>query len=503
MSERFSAVDRGSRQADLGGVAEPTPTRGPDRVTGGRTTSRPARGDALGSWAFANAPVLLFAVVYTATCLLGAAIMVADYPHTFVVLFEYFSGTHVPHLTGSRLAVELCLLCGAPVALAVGYALGMRIPGRRLSERTLARLDVRRLQSGPWLPVGAFALCAATAGFSIVRAGALAHVSAWLDYSQFIAARLQLFSRLGFFEFVNIYMFLPVSAAWVLIGHRRASLPGALVRWLPLLYTVIVEGLLYQKRPAIIALLIAGAAWLLYHGAVPERRRLMLRRAQVAIVAGLLLYVVGVVAPAYSTSSKASVCAEIRGVDCSLIGGVPVLAVYSAMAPLVRTSAPALYYPVVFPDHHPFYGLDVGQDILGFGSFPDDGGLIWRYQNPHLAGTSAAPFQFTLYSETGLIGALVQSLLVGVILALGWRVVRNNALPREWTSLLGAVEVVFCVYLAISAPRAATTVSYGALWGFGFVVGAACVVYALAGTRRLGDRAGSSKPAAALGPPAA
>jgi hypothetical protein len=456
---------------------------------GARRTSRRVRG----SWAFANAPLLVFLVIYVATCLLGAAMMVADYPHTFVVLFEYFSGTHVPHLTGSELAVEWSLLCGAPLALGLGYVLGTRIPVGRLSRPALARLDARRLQAGPWLPVGAFVLCACLAGFSIIRSGALAHVSAWLDYSRLIAARVEVFGRLRFFEFVNIYMFLPVSAAWVLIGHRRGGVRGVLVRWLPLLFTLVVEGLLYQKRPAIISLLIAGCAWLLYHGAVAERRRRIIRGAHLGIVAGLVVYFVGVVVPAYSTSSKASVCAEIRGVDCSLIGGVPVLAVYSAMSPLVRTSAPALYYPIVFPAHHPYYGLDVGQDVLGIGTFPDDNGLIWRYQNPHLAGTSAAPFQFTLYSETGLIGALVQSFLIGVILALGWRVVRSSAVPREWTSLLGAVELVFAVYLAISSPRAATTVSYGVLWGLGFVVGAALVVYAIAGRRA------SENPAAGRG----
>jgi uncharacterized membrane protein len=351
--------------------------------------------------------------------------------------------------------------------------------------------------------VGAFLLCAVLACFSIARSGALAHVSAWLDYPRFIAARVQVFSRLRFFEFVNMYMFLPVSAAWVLISHRRAGLRGALVRWLPLLFTLIVDGLLYQKRPAIISLLIVGGAWLLYHGAVEERRRRMIKRAQIVIVAGLVLYFAGVVLPAYSSSSKASVCAEIRGVDCTLIGGVPVLAVYSAMSPLVRTSAPALYYPIVFPSRHPYYGLDVGQDVLGIGTFPDDNGLIWHYQNPHLAGTSAAPFQFTLYSETGLIGALLQSLLVGVVLALGWRMVRSDSVPREWTSLLGSVELVFCVYLAISSPRAATTVSYGALWGLVFVIGAALFVYALPGRRRRGRAPAPGSPPAGLRGPAA
>ena len=73
---------------------------------------------------------------------------------------------------------------------------------------------------------------------------------------------------------------------------------------------------------------------------------------------------------------------------------------YSVMAPLTRTSAPAIYYSIVFPERHEFYGLDIGQDILGFGRMPDDNRVVWDHMYPGSPGGAvSAPFQFVSYSQ--------------------------------------------------------------------------------------------------------
>jgi hypothetical protein len=132
---------------------------------------------------------------------------------------------------------------------------------------------------------------------------------------------------------------------------------------------------------------------------------------------------------------------------------------------------------VIFPEKHPYYGLDVGQDLIGLGEFPDDTVVVWNYTNPDLAGTSAAPYQFVLYSQVGLVGALAASVVVGLFLALLWRFSLFDAWPTEWRSLLGGLTMLLAVYIAIDSVRNSITVSYGVGWGFLFVFGAAALTH--------------------------
>lgn len=144
---------------------------------------------------------------------------------------------------------------------------------------------------------------------------------------------------------------------------------------------------------------------------------------------------------------------------------------YALMAPLTRTSAPAMFYPIVFPRHHDFYGLDWGQDILGWGSMPDDNRFVWNYMYPNTAGGSVgAPFQFVLYSQVGTPWALFLSGLVGIVVGGIWRLVLESRGDPVWRSLLGAMVLLFCIFIAIDSVRGSITSSYGVLWGCVFIL---------------------------------
>lgn len=152
------------------------------------------------------------------------------------------------------------------------------------------------------------------------------------------------------------------------------------------------------------------------------------------------------------------------GVDRS----VHILA-YAALAPMTRTSLPAMHYPVVFPERHPYYGLDLGQDILGFGGMPDDNLVIWKHMYPSLPGAAAAPYQFALYSQVGVAWALMLCFIVGVVLGVMWKIILVDDISRVWRSLMGSVLILFSIYLAIDSIRGSLLASYGLIWAWLFV----------------------------------
>ena len=435
------------------------------------------------SWVVGHVPILLFLAIYIVTCLLGALLFLAGY-RPFIRLFEYFSGSHIPHLDHSQALILLTLLCGAPLCLWLGYIAGRRIrpPGRTAVG---VRSALGSLPDGPpWLPLAAFVLSGAVAFVSLARAGALKEISAWFSYGRFINERELLFSRIGFLPFVNIYIFLPFSGAWAMVSHLRRHRYGVVVSLTAVIWTEFIDLLLFQKKSAVISLLILGSAWLFYEWRSGISRRRLAATASGAATLVVIVFLAAVVVPVYSQASTAKVCVGPGG--CTTSGQVPAIAAYSLLSPVTRSSSPVLYYPLVYPSLHPYYGLDLFQDELGLPSaFATDNQVIWKIQNPHgPSGTSVAPFQFSLYSGTGLAGALIESMIIGVLMGLCWRLVTSRALSPIWSSLLAASEVLFAVYLSIDSWRNDTTVSYGALWALFFVVVAAVVVSLLADQAR-------------------
>jgi hypothetical protein len=439
-------------------------------ATSVRGSSGPAR-----PWTVARAPLLAFMLVYIVTCLVGALLMVVGY-REFVRLFEYFSGTPVPRLSDRQTALDLILLLGAPLYVCLGYSLGLKvasayIPGARRICKTLAHA---RLDTPQWLPVVAFCVLAVIGMTSIVRAGSLRGLSSWFDYQRWVDARALTFRRMTFFEFVNIYLFVPVSAAWVVVTVKRRGIGGVVIRWSPLVVTLGMDVLLFQKKTAVVSFLIVLFAWILSRGR--QNSGATIKRVVATLIGVSLIYTATVIAPVYSRSAS-TVCG-VSGINChSLAAKIPAVVDYSVLSPITRTSAPALYYPVIYPNKHAFYTPDFGQDIVGIGRFPDDNLVVWHYLNPHIPGSTAVPFQFTLYSQGGLIVALLGSLIVGLMLALAWRFALSHALPPAWSSLVGALVMLFAVYVAIDSLRNSITVSYGVAWGLFFIACAAGAVH--------------------------
>jgi hypothetical protein len=419
--------------------------------------------------------VLVFTVIYFVVCLVGAILYLVG-ANLFIQLSEYFTGDKPPALTAAQLVIDLLLLFAAPVFLWVGYELALRVPRRRIpgAGSVTRGLSSLQLQTPAWFPTVVFLCSALLALVAIVGSGAEDHLSSWLDYSAGIHARERLLQNVGFVGFVDIYTILPLTAAWAVVTVTANGLRGVLLRGWPVVVTIAVDLLVFQKRSAIASLLIILFAWLAAGGLRFSRRRVRLALAGVGAV--VIVYFAGVLAP---VQAHGRLCG-IQHITCDVITrNVPPVVLYAAMAPFTRTSVPALYYPVIYPAHHSFYGPDFGQDIVGVGRYPDDNVVVWQYINGATAGNTAVPFQFTLYSEDGIAGALLASPLIGAVLALGWRLVRSRRLPRAWSGLLGAMVLIFAAFLAEDSLRNSVLVSYGVLYGLLFLAAMAVAVHVL------------------------
>jgi hypothetical protein len=480
-------------------------------------------------------PIVLFAAVYVITCLIGALFLIIDY-RPFVELFEYFTAVKSPHLVEGKLALALYLLFVPPLALCVGFSAVSAVAVRRLVPHENWDQDGSRR---PAFALGIFAISALLASASLLRAGAPANVQAWLSYETWIDARWQNFQTISFVEFVNIYLLMPLTAAWVAVSSVGTSIGSRVRQWTPTLIALALSLLLFQKKAALVVLTIVASAWLL-HGM--RRPGADLRKPLAAALSVFTaLYFTMVVLPTFNAANvivesssqrerpavltpaatrtptlltprstqtqtapsatrgpqpshaplatpaaQPSLIPQLTASPPTIVtSGPPQIAValYALLAPVTRTSVPALYYPVVFPDLHDWYGLDLGQDIvcsprLGCANrgMPNDGLVVWDYMNPTFHGGSvAAPFQFALYSQVGPIGAVIGALVLGAVLGLAWSLSRSRRMSSPWSELFGTLVLVLAIYLALDSPRNSILVSYGVIWGFLFL-GAASYV---------------------------
>lgn len=447
----------------------------------------------------ARLPLLLFLGAYLFSCYVGALALL--FSVRFRTLFLIFSGSEPVDLSYRDLAIVLVLLHAGPAALWVGYEAGLRLrAGRWLGRWIAGSSAVAMPRVVPW---AAFGLTLAMAVWSLARVGGLdTAVAAWLDYNAYVRERWRWFAALGFFEFVNLYTLLPICAAAVMLTERRwRVVAGCAAVVLALQYPLSIRKVLLTS---LMLMAFAGYAYATL-GTRPRWRPepgrqlavgVLLPAALYAVYVGLtLLTTLGPRSQAFQALSVDSARAlEARGairadqarmrsqegpgavaVEAGLtaadVDGVvrdrtSAVVLYTLLAPLTRTSICAVVYPVIFPRWHPYYRLDVGLDILGWGGMPDDNLVVYRYLWPdHDHGSVAAPFHVVLYSQGGLGPAIIGSALVGIVLALSWSLVATASRPGVPGSLLAAIILTFAVFLAVDSLRNSLVVTYGMIWG--------------------------------------
>ncbi len=481
-------------------------------------------------------PMIIFILLYLLTGYIGAIMMLFG-PEQLWSWYVYFSGVTMPSITYGDLTRIMILLHVPPILMWMGYEVSIHFMDRRKllvdSRDTHPGLDQRLIQV-------LYFLSLVVAAYSLIRTGSFRNLSAWADYNQMIQARYQLFNSLNFFEFVNIYTVIPVIGTLLILTFLQQSISArskivyGMIIFAPI---IAVNILIYQKKPLITSMLIIIVAIVLFYlfGKQPRVTVTRKMRTYIGSSVGLVvaIYLLLILLPVISSSSqvyqaseetkqtyqtneskqgKTSAKSHRSGGkkkpqtgtnDVTTVGEqdeeeTPVifrefgdslpnsksrlqnLILYTLMAPISRTSAQSIAYPIVFPTEHQYYPVDMGQDIIGFGLMPDDNVVVWNTLYPDSPGGSvAAPFHIILYSQGGLWVSIIGSLIVGIALGFIWMILISRREMNPLASVLGSLLVMLSIYVSIDALRNSVTVSYGLLWPVIAVIAIAIVNQAM------------------------
>lgn len=376
--------------------------------------------------------------------------------------FVTFAAAALPDLSRDQTLTFLLVLIGGPVAYTAAYAAMAWICEKRPSV-TIHRDFGER--SKPFLLIVFYAQLAAAA-YSLARGGAFSQLANWTNFATFIETRNALFSTMSFPEFANIYVLLPTCAALIVLVNNRRDLRSTFVSWLPVALMLLAEVILFQKRPAIMALLLVYGT-LICSKAISQKTAIPVRRIFTAAGLVCVIYLALVLIP--------YVVPKFTGRDDNKATAVAYYATgYAGLSILMRTAPALLNYPSVFPDKHPFYGLDLGRPLRS-GPAPDEAAVIWKAMYPNAEGNSSAPFNFIFYSQGGVVTSLVASGIMGGMTAFLWLLALNSVGGQILRSALGGILLCFSILISMDSVRNSVLVSYGYLWALAFVI----VVYAL------------------------
>jgi hypothetical protein len=611
-------------------------------------------------------PVLVFIASYTILCGIGSLLLLYKIEPFFSV-YQQHTGVILPLLTGDEHSIFLNILFGGPICLAIGYGLALPLL-RRWKPHLKLSTD---LEFSPLIANALYYSFFFSAIHSLIAAGAFSRIYAWANYAEWVNARWNLFNNLSFFEFVNIYMWLPTLSVLVLLVKSKSIL-AKVVRWIPMLLTIGLDLLLYQKKPVILTVMVCfGGFWIRKLLQDPNKAARSMFVASVSISSGIAFYVLVVLAPylgtnwqisvpthvtdntetqakiaaslgfqtkrdeektnkiknkevtlatnatssnkvasdatnnlistntkddlvpalnkktsdkinknnlsrdrhhdsksakkaqpnkvtkvktvskvskssktsstkvkahaktaahdskaakASSSKSKAQVKTTAntskttkalsptvmaqaktaidapRSFDDSLAKQAPAISSiepmpanqpkyelspveYALFTLIARSPGPALFFPVVFPKQAPYYRIDIGLDIIGFGTMPDENRLIWRAMYPNQAGGATAPINFVFYSQGGLPVVFIGMMIVGILMALTWSTLLNSTGGINARSIFGITLLVYSIHLTIDSLRNTTVVSYGFIWAGLLIVALYFATWVLKGKR--------------------
>jgi hypothetical protein len=480
------------------------------------------------SGALPRLPLIAFGAVYLFTCYVGVAALLLS--ARFRALYFIFAGADVPDLLWRDVLVIFTLVQIVPLVVWLAYELGRR--RARTSPAASAYRDDLASPVGVWIGRAAFSTSVAIALYSLIRTGDLAHtVSAWFDYNEYVYTRFRFLDTLRFFEFVNLYTMLPLWAAYLVLAERWRPTRIAAVLVVPVL-----QYPLASRKPLLTSAILIGSAWYTYHRLGSRPRRPAPSRTHIAtlFIAPACLYIFYLAltlqtvirpnsSPFRTLSSlsleeqiaeakrraafrnlrrrlgsqsilyKIAVPADLTSQYKDVIANrTQAVILYTLLSPFTRTSISAVVYPVVFPDWHPFFHVDLGLDVLRIGTMPDDNVVVYRFLWPmHHRGQIGAPFHVVLYSQGGMWVALGGAFAAGLCLSRCWMILIARERPAVGASLISGLLITFSVFLAIDSIRNSMIVSYGVMWGALSIAAAVSFV-------RLANRVGGRSLAHAL-----
>lgn len=437
-------------------------------------------------------PLIFFGWTYFLTCYLGTLLLLWG-PTSVRQLYKIYAGVNIPGYSSSEFLTLLMLLHLPVVCLGIGYFFAFKI----FNQWVKGTIEFKeRINSN--LILFCWAASLLLGAFSVWRGGAIDNVAAWTaSYDNWVVARWMLFKTLVLVEFINLYVLLPVISGLALLTLWEVKKKAAfLVFSLGLMVTLL---LFQKKQPIAYVILVFLPFWMKTLGlGLGTRNTKMGWSGSKAILFLIAAYAIMLFIPTLGLSNHKEdtlvrgdfilgKSVEDKSVEDKSIEdktqnivnidlftkkylSLPDISkqiLFMSNSVVFRTSAPAMYYPVVFPAKQHFYGLD-----LPFDRFTADDNLdVWKVMWPNTPGGSvSAPFQFSLYAQVGLIGTMVLSIIMGILIGFMWAWFLKIDLQTPATLMVGTLTLVFAIYLAIDSARNSIVSSYGLVWGGIFLV---------------------------------
>ncbi|GAB5429118.1 MAG: hypothetical protein Devi2KO_25770 [Devosia indica] len=422
----------------------------------------------------------------------------------FYSVFIYHSGIALPAtLSAGQMLTFWLVAIGSPFIMIAAF-FATFFP----TSRKLRRPGPPEYGYDPpfWIVLLVFGVLVYFAARSLEQAGAFDLLGTWGNYADLVEARWGLFATLSFFEFANFYQFIPVVAIVALLVGLEQRGWGRVVGLVCAFVAVLIGVMIFQKKAVLITMLMLALALMVRSYFVdPKRVARLVGLAGASLLALALVFFTASVVPtltsqqstvgnASNTTQKVDFVEEWRKRSAEIAASGGSVADASATAELdllaaqvleqaaqnefrnnplivaivnltMRTSVPAVYYIAVFPDLHPYYSLDLGQDIIGIGAMPNDNFIVWNQMYPEMPGVVAAPFNFVLFSQGGLWVVMAMSAITGLVLGVIWALILRSSGSMAVRAAIGAVVVVGTMHLALDALRNSVIVSYGFAWG--------------------------------------
>lgn len=456
-----------------------------------------------------NIPIHLFCCILLFTNIIGLALLLFG-PIEYWKVSYVFCGYTLPDVYVSDLVRIILVTCAPLVSITISYHIGKKLSKKVIIKTGFANNKSENNNAAFFhaLLWGAFFYVL----IKIFNCIDLKDISSWLNNNEFYRMRRLIMDAWNFFDFVMVYSILPL-----LIGICYCTpIKGKrfnLLFVIEILMYIFCNIYIFQKRPLIVGLFYILVVIVINNISLIIKWNF--RKIALIVILGIsamyLIYATGITLNTLEEGdpSEYLISSEKANLETSFHeGSLKDTGVVSkeenttkietetkklfrtyelkktninlskfcftqlmaCVGMLNRTAYATIVDVIIYPEYHDFYPIDLGLDIIGIGSSPDENLVTAQilYSGAESAGATPVPFYVTLYTQGGIIVSIVGSILVGFCMGFFW--IQCLKGDSKFRKILGAWIAVFAITIAINSGRNALLATDGVFWPMIFVV---------------------------------
>lgn len=442
-------------------------------------------------------PIIMFIIVLLFTNTIGVCLLVWG-PISYWKVSYLFCGMSLPDIHVSDMYRLLIMLVIPVLLLAASGFVGKAI-AKRILQKKEAPKEYNSSNMLSFLSVGVSAILFIyifARLFSFLNIG---DISAWLNNNDFYDTRYIVMNNLSFYEFALIYSILPMMIGMSYQQNKK----GLFILGLEFVLYIIVNIYIFQKRPLIVGIMLIGIMIMLNNIEIVIKwklRKILGTGLSVCIVL-YLVYALGITVNTIREDSKDEyilttekiVLNDIRNIASETevseshqtldtteqepvyrtfelesatlqLSSFEFTQLMAVVGLLNRTAFGTIVDLTVFPRFFDYYPIDIGLDLLGIGLTPDENIVAAKilYPDAERPGSVPVPYHIALYTQGGIIVAIIGSIIVGFCIGFFWIIAISKKHILNYA--FGAWICVFAIMLATNSGRNALFSSDGAVW---------------------------------------